>query len=456
MQRREVVQVCVVTVILTALLSTGSSVVWGQSCDPAPLPGCRQPTVENKALLLLKSKGGGGEKDKLVWKWLKGDATALEDLGDPINATTYTLCIYDEAAGVPSLALTAAVLPGGTCDGDPCWSAIGKGFKYKDSTATSGGIKNILLKFGESGKAKIVVKGTGASLDMPALPFVQDPTVVVQLKNNIGVCWEARYSAPATDNSDAGFKDKGDAALPTSTPVATASPTVTATTTVTATATITNTPASTGTATNTGASTATRTATATSSRTSTATLTPTATNTSMGAPPTSTATATRTATATPTTGTTCGNGILEPGETCTSCAADCTILTCTSPGVPLQTFRINFTAPLGTLPTVASSLVGYRSNRVSLPGSGSTPAARVKNRPTGTSQLVNDLNYAVRVLIQANAGATIPNGRLYTIDFDTCMGASPVTPADFACQIESCAGAGGPIDGCSCVVTTAP
>jgi len=127
-------------------------------------------------------------------------------------------------------------------------------------------------------------------------------------------------------------------------------------------------------------------------------------------------------------------------------------LPCTAT-TPIQTFRVDFAAPQGSTASAVSALVGYRSDRVSLPGSGSGAASRVKMRPSGTSQLVNDLNYAVRVLIQAQAGGSIPNGKLFTIDFDSCQGAAPVTPADFACTIESCGSSFGPIDGCSCTVT---
>ncbi len=156
-----------------------------------------------------------------------------------------------------------------------------------------------------------------------------------------------------------------------------------------------------------------------------------------------------TPTATPTLGAVCGNGILEGGETCTSCPADCVVLACT-PTPPIQTFRVNFSAPAGSAPSNVSALVGYRSDRVSLPSSASS---RVKNRPAGTSQLVTDLNYAVRVLISASSGNVIPSGRLFTVDFDSCHGAMSVTPADFACQIESCGSSFGPIDGCACTVT---
>jgi len=111
---------------------------------------------------------------------------------------------------------------------------------------------------------------------------------------------------------------------------------------------------------------------------------------------------------------------------------------------------------LGSVVTATSALVGYRSNRVSLPGSGASPGSRVKNRPTGTSQLVNDLNYAVRVVIQASSGNSIPDGRLFTVDFDSCQGQAAVTPADFGCQIETCGSSFGSISGCTCTVTTAP
>ena len=98
-------------------------------------------------------------------------------------------------------------------------------------------------------------------------------------------------------------------------------------------------------------------------------------------------------------------------------------------------------------------LVGYRSDRVSLPGSGGAAAARIKNRADMTSQLVNDLNYAVRVLIQAQSGAVIPGGQIFTVDFDSCDGAAPVSPSDFECIVESCGSSFGPIDGCTCVVS---
>jgi hypothetical protein len=38
------------------------------NCGAAPIVNCKQPVQANKAKLLLKNKGGAG--DKLVWKWI--------------------------------------------------------------------------------------------------------------------------------------------------------------------------------------------------------------------------------------------------------------------------------------------------------------------------------------------------------------------------------------------------
>jgi len=190
--------------------------------------------------------------------------------------------------------------------------------------------------------------------------------------------------------------------------------------------------------------TATRTAPASSTRTATPTNTvPTATRTRTG---------TTTPTPTNTVGAVCGNGFIEAGETCSSCPGDCTVGACT-PTPPTQTFKVSFQAPLGAMPSQVAALVGYRSNRVNLPGMGLSASSRIKNRPQSTSQLVNDMDYAVQVVIGGQAGSTVPNGRLFTIDFDSCKGTAAVTPADFGCTIVSCGSSSGPIQGCTCTVT---
>jgi hypothetical protein len=127
---------------------------------------------------------------------------------------------------------------------------------------------------------------------------------------------------------------------------------------------------------------------------------------------------------------------------------------CTATATTL-TFQITFQGPVGTSPITATTLLGYRSNRVSLPGT--AQATTVRQRVTFPSPLpnsigINDLDYAVRVVVGRTSG--IGNGLLYSVKFDTCQGAAAVSAADFGCTVEGCAGGGGPITGCTCAVAS--
>ncbi|MBX3028467.1 DNRLRE domain-containing protein [bacterium] len=383
------------------------------NCPAAPLEGCRQPLTANHALLVLKH----GARDTLTWKWNKGESTSRDDLGDPPSRDTiYTLCVYGQVAGTAQLALQAMVPPQGSCGGQTCWRDSGHGFTYRDPGATADGIKKIVLKPGAAGKAKIVVTGGGNRLHTPPLPLAQDPQVIVQLKNTFagGRCWESRFSGPATRNDGRQFKDRGDAPRPT--------PTASATATVTGTAT--PTPAG---------------------------PTATATQTPFGGVPTATPTSTFTATATPG-GAVCGNRVLEPGETCATCPADCVVGPCTSPGNPTAAFRVDLVPPTGFQPTTATVLLGYNSTRLSIPGTGTATSVRqrvVAPAPVPQAFTPNDLEYGLQVLESRNT----PLGQLFTVTFDRCGGAAAPTLADLACTVLSCAQGGGGVAGCSCIVS---
>src|SRR5262245_5901312 len=189
-------------------------------CDAMPLTGCKQSTDVGKSSLSVKNLGGTGEDDKLGWKWGKGEETLPADFGDPTTAgtgTVYTLCIYDTNGGPPAL-VSQSIIPAG-----PPWEANGTKCKYKDKGGSNRGITKGMLKAGDAGKAKIGVKGKGSLLDTPPLPFAQNPTGIVQMSNDLGVCWESRFSPPVKKNDGEQFKAKSDAPLvgppPTDTPI---------------------------------------------------------------------------------------------------------------------------------------------------------------------------------------------------------------------------------------------
>ena len=83
------------------------------------------------------------------------------------------------------------------------------GFLYKDKALSAMGLAQIKLKGNVTpGKALLQVKGKGPTLPVPTMPLAQDPSVIMQLSNDNGVCWETTFTAPATKNIASQFGDK--------------------------------------------------------------------------------------------------------------------------------------------------------------------------------------------------------------------------------------------------------
>jgi len=178
----------------------------GESCDegsdicflgecPVNPSSCR---TAQKNKVLIKNKADN-TKDKLVWKWTKGDGTTQPEFGDPLTTATYALCFY--AGASPTLINSATIPPAGGK-----WAAIGtKGYKYKDTTGANDGITKVIVKGGAAGKSKALVKGKGMNLpDFDSdMPFTTDLPLIVQLRNNSsGVCWQGSFATPKKDLAD--------------------------------------------------------------------------------------------------------------------------------------------------------------------------------------------------------------------------------------------------------------
>jgi hypothetical protein len=179
----------------------------GQSCDESTdscfVGDCPvNPVVcaaAQKNKLLIKNKTDNS-KDKLVWKWTKGDATTQTQFGDPTTTAAYALCFY--AGATPTLIEGLTVPPAGGK-----WSAIStKGYKYKDPGGTNAGVTKIIVKGGAQGKSKALVKGKGANLpdfdtDLPIA--MGDLPMTVQLRNKSnGLCWGGSFASPKKNQLD--------------------------------------------------------------------------------------------------------------------------------------------------------------------------------------------------------------------------------------------------------------
>ncbi len=166
---------------------------------------CRHDVVLRTSCFEPVSRGGStltvhdatSAKANLTWKWGKGDAFDIPNLGNPFetNRTDYAVCVVDHGGpgGALRLVLEADVPGGETCGRRPCWAARNLDITYADRSLSADGIRSIRFHSGIAGKASVRVTAKG-----PTLPFVTAPPfapgVVVELRRqDSGVCWQATF-----------------------------------------------------------------------------------------------------------------------------------------------------------------------------------------------------------------------------------------------------------------------
>jgi acyl-homoserine lactone acylase PvdQ len=172
-------------------------------CEAAPRTGCRAPLVAGSSQLQIRNRTPDAQ-DRLAWKWTRGPATTLAALGDPASTTSYDLCVYADRTLVSRTTAPA----GGTCRGRACWRASATGWTFAHPDAAPRVLQKLILRSGPDGKAKLVAKGKGGLLSLPALPIADLP-LHAQLVSTDGQCWEATY-AVIVRNDGAQLKAKND------------------------------------------------------------------------------------------------------------------------------------------------------------------------------------------------------------------------------------------------------
>ncbi|MFT4572507.1 MAG: hypothetical protein ACI8TX_003683 [Hyphomicrobiaceae bacterium] len=159
-------------------------------CGEAPREGCR--TAE-KSVLLYRDNADN-DRDRLTYKWIKGQATSQSEFGDPTTSTQVDLCIY---AGAGQALYVASNVPASNVN----WAPLGdKGFKYRDSLELADGAKKIQLKGHETlPKSKIQWKGAGSGLpDLPVelpLPAGGFPMLIQISGSDTSACFETLFDS---------------------------------------------------------------------------------------------------------------------------------------------------------------------------------------------------------------------------------------------------------------------
>jgi cysteine-rich repeat protein len=175
----------------------------------SPTLGCQnsnQPRTGCKTALksvLIYKDNASDTKDKLVWKWIKGQPTSFAQLGVPTGtATAYTLCLY-AYAGTTAAQIADVDVPGGTG-----WSVVGSnsGYKYKNSTGAEDGVRKIILKTSNANKSKALLKAKGANLPDITTP-ISLPVTAQLVNSSTSTCFTADYTT-AKKNVAGTFKAK--------------------------------------------------------------------------------------------------------------------------------------------------------------------------------------------------------------------------------------------------------
>lgn len=185
----------------------GEACTFTDACDGAG--ACEGSAAIEPACALPDPLGAGSRLSlvsyRLGWSWGKGGAIALAGLGDPTTTDDYRLCVFADDGVSPRVVLSAAAPAG------PEWTASSTGLKYKSSTLAPDGIKQVLFKAGDAGRAKIKVKGLGPLLSVGALGFGPSATVSAELRNmTTGACFAAEYTSPFRADDVWRFDDKTD------------------------------------------------------------------------------------------------------------------------------------------------------------------------------------------------------------------------------------------------------
>ena len=152
----------------------------------APNAGCKHA---ESSKLLLKDDPGNPNRRVLLWKWLHGDETTPADVGmpDAYSDEGMSLCVYDETDQLVSSPNAAGGYP---------WKRLGSGYRYSDRAAYNAGMSRALLKYGDAGRAKVLVKAKGTYLTLPTLPR-GTATLRLQLRKQSGpACWESTFTPP--------------------------------------------------------------------------------------------------------------------------------------------------------------------------------------------------------------------------------------------------------------------
>ncbi|HYC55083.1 MAG TPA: beta-propeller fold lactonase family protein [Candidatus Binatia bacterium] len=182
------------TTTITDTTTTTTTTTLPGFCPPTPRSDCYSAETGHNSIRMRAGTDGG---NKTAFLWKGGDATAVDDFGNPIENSELHLCVYDASADPQPLS-EIIVPPGGTCRGEPCWRQKGtRGFRYRDPGAQSDGVRGIVLKAGDGDRLlpSIQLRARSEALPLPAMPLALPARIQVSIGTEAeSRCWESTFT----------------------------------------------------------------------------------------------------------------------------------------------------------------------------------------------------------------------------------------------------------------------
>lgn len=173
-------------------------------CPAVPAVDCFGGSAPERASLGLREHATNDARNRLRFISRRGDACDEADFGDPRVDTDYQLCVWSVGPGGTAL-IADPVAPAGAG-----WSTARNGFRFKQPVGENpDGLRKIRLRAGPAGEARVRVQGRGAALALPALPLDGADSLVVQLHNGLGTCWEASFDGAPRVNTPNVYRNRG-------------------------------------------------------------------------------------------------------------------------------------------------------------------------------------------------------------------------------------------------------
>ncbi len=173
-------------------------------CPALPADACVGSSRPRSATLSLRDPAANDARKRLRLVSRRSDAFDAAMLGDPRVDTDYQLCVWSEGPGGTAL-IADPVAPAGAG-----WSETRYGFRFRQRAGENAdGLRKLRLRAGSAGRARFRVQGKGPLLALPALPRAMDETLVVQLHNALGSCWEASFDGTPQRNTSTLYRSRG-------------------------------------------------------------------------------------------------------------------------------------------------------------------------------------------------------------------------------------------------------